>query len=197
MVPSGDPSLKFGEMCLPRSYARHLTKRERMTNINRSWLMLLMANGQITHIINITNVKRVCRHKDTQLEIGQVVERYLRDGDRIIINRQPTLHRQSMMGCHIKLGEEFTIMLHMCYTSPMNCDFDGDENNAWDPQDVDVEAEVDMLMNVTNNLMSSEKKPTMGPVMNTVVGSYLMTALDLPESWSHASSYELHGKKRP
>ena len=174
----------FGEIRLPKSYARHLTKRERVTNINRSWLMALMSKGQITHIIDhITGVRRICRHRDTQLEIGQVVERYLRDGDRIIINRQPTLHCQSMMGYRVKLGEEFTIALHMCYTSPMNCDFDGDENNAWDPQDVDVEAEVEMLVNVTNNLMSGENnKPTMGLVMNAVVGSYLMTALDLPLS---------------
>ena len=112
------------------------------------------------HIIDpITGVRRVCLCKDIQLEVSQVVERYLRDGDRIIVNRQPTLHRQSMMGYHVKLGDEFTIALHMCYTSPMNCDFNGDENNAWDPQDVDVEAEIEMLMNVTNNLMSRQRCP--------------------------------------
>ena len=107
------------------------------------------------------------------------MERHLQNGDRIVANRQPTLHRQSMMSYEVVLGPELTIGIHISNTTPMNCDFDGDEGNVWNPQDFEVEAEADILMNVKNNIMSSEaNRPIMGLVMNSISGAYLMTRSD-------------------
>src|SRR5438045_1423340 len=58
----------------------------------------------------------------------------------------------------------------------MNCDFDGDENNAWSPRDFEVEAETELLINVKANLMSPEQnRPNMGLVMNSISSAYLLT----------------------
>lgn len=177
-VAGPDPSLKFGQIRLPMAWASVLTKNIRVTSYNINKLTELMDAGHITHITS--HVDGLRRYYDpskvTRLNIGDRVDRWLQNGDRIIDNRQPTLHRQSMMAYEVVLGHQLTIGLHLSYTTPKNCDFDGDENNAWDPQDFEVEAEAEILLNVKNNVMSSEQnKPSMGLVMNSILGSYLLT----------------------
>ena len=180
-VAGPDPSLRFGQIRIPESWAPVLTKKVTVTNFNIHNLTALLEAG---HIIHITS-KRTGLRKfydprfRYRLQPGDVVERWLQNGDRVVINRQPTLHRQSMMAYEVVLGYQWTIGLHLSYTPPMNCDFDGDENNAWNPQDFEVEAEVDILLNVKNNIMSAEQnRPIMGLVMNSVSGAYLLSKSD-------------------
>lgn len=179
-VAGPDPSLKFGEIRIPKLWAPILTKPVKVTKFNIAHLTNLLAEGRITHIKKSIGIRRaVDPDKQYILQIGDVVNRWLENGDRVVINRQPTLHKESMMAYTVVLGDEETIGLHLSYTTPMNCDFDGDENNMWDPQDVEVEAEADILISVKENLMSAEQnKPTMGLVMNSVSGAYLLTEPD-------------------
>lgn len=177
-VSGPGPILKFGEIGIPRSWASTLTKNVKVTSFNRAHLTELLAQGQITHITQKSNGLRRFYNKQRPFpfRIGDTVERFLEDGDRIVVNRQPTLHRQSIMGYNVKLTDNLTINLHLSYTTPMNNDFDGDENNAWNPQDFEVEAEVDTLLQVKENIMSSEKNmPSMGLVMNSITGAYLIS----------------------
>ena len=177
-VAGPDPSLRYGQVRLPESWAPILTKKITVTQFNIHNLTALLEAGKITHITSKrTGLRKYYdpkyRHR---LQIGDKVERWLQNGDRVVINRQPTLHRQSMMSYEVVLGYQLTIGLHLSYTSPMNCDFDGDENNAWSPQDFEVEAEAEILLNVKNNIMSSEQnRPIMGLVMNSISGAYLLT----------------------
>lgn len=177
-VAGPDSSLKFGQIRIPQAWASVLTKKIRVTDFNIRALTNLLEAGRITHLTpKKTGLRRsYTKGSKFRLQIGDTVDRWLQDGDRIVINRQPTLHRQSMMAYEVVLAPFLTIGLHLSYTSPMNCDFDGDENNAWNPQDFEVEAEVDTLMNVTRNVMSSEQnKPIMGWVMNSISGAYLLS----------------------
>lgn len=177
-VAGPDSSLKFGQISLPESWASSLTKRVKVTHFNRDSLEKLLQEDKITHIILAkSGLKKFYNSKSGyKLQIGDSVERHLQTGDRVVVNRQPTLHRQSMMGYEVILKNIFTIGLHLSYTSPMNCDFDGDENNTWSPRDFEVEAETEILLNVKNNIMSSEQnRPIMGLVMNSITGSYLLT----------------------
>lgn len=180
-VAGPDPSLEFGQIRIPSIWAPVLTKKIKVTQFNIHNLTALLMDGKIRHITaKKTGLRKFYdpRFKYT-LHIGDIVERWLQNGDRIVANRQPTLHRQSMMAYEVVLGYQYTIGLHLSYTSPMNCDFDGDENNVWNPQDFEVEAEADILMNVINNVMSSEQnKPIMGLVMNSISGAYLLTKPD-------------------
>lgn len=155
-----------------------LTKPEKVTSFNIHNLTALLEAGKITHITPIrTGLRKFYDPRfKYRLQIGDKVERWLQNGDRVVVNRQPTLHRQSMMSYEVVLGYQLTIGLHLSYTSPMNCDFDGDENNGWSPQDFEVEAEAELILNVKENIMSSEQnRPIMGLVMNSISGAYLLT----------------------
>ena len=180
-VAGPDPSLKFGQIRIPKVWAHILTKRISVTAFNIDYLQKLFDDKQIEHIISEkTGLREFFGDRpDHKLKIGDKVERYLQNGDRVIINRQPTLHRQSMMAYEVVLGDEYTIGLHLSYTTPMNCDFDGDENNVWLPRDFEVEAESEILLNVKSNIMSSEQnRPIMGLVMNSISSAFLMTRAD-------------------
>lgn len=177
-VSGPDASLKFGQVRIPKAWAPILIKSVRVTEYNIHYLQALLAAGKITHITPRGTYLRKAFDSaiKCQLQIGDVVDRHLQNGDRIVINRQPTLHRQSMMAYEVVLGNELTIGLHLSYTTPMNNDFDGDENNAWNPQDFEVEAESEILLNVINNMMSQEQnRPIMGLVMNSITGIYLLS----------------------
>ena len=184
-VAGPDSSLKFGQIRIPRVWAPILTKRITVTSFNKDYLTKLLSNEdfskrRITHITrkNTGLIKKVA-NKKYNLKIGDIVNRWLENGDRITVNRQPTLQKQSMMTYEVVLGKELTIGLHLSYTTPMNADFDGDEINAWDPQDFEVEAESEIIMNVKNNLMSvGQNRPSMGLVMNSVTASYLISKLN-------------------
>jgi DNA-directed RNA polymerase beta' subunit/DNA-directed RNA polymerase subunit K/omega len=177
-VAGPDASLKFGQIRIPRVWARVLTKSETVTSFNIIRLQLLADGGQVTYITpKKTGLRRICdtNHR-YKLRIGDKVDRWLDNGDRVIINRQPTLHRQSMMAYEVVLGHQLTIGLHLSYTTPMNCDFDGDENNVWNLRDFESEAEAQELMDVRKNIMSSEQnRPIMGLVMNSITAAYLLT----------------------
>ena len=81
-----------------------------------------------------------------------------------------------MMGYRLVEDRKDTIGLHMSYTTPLNCDFDGDENNLFNIQGSQAIAEVRILMNVVENIMSWEQnKPIMGLIMNTCTGAYKMS----------------------
>ena len=179
-VAGPDATLEFGEVRIPKVWAPILTKPVKVTRGNIDYLTDLLSQGKITHIKKSVGMQRSVDPKQQYtLRVGDIVNRWLQNGDRVVINRQPTLHKESMMSYKVVLGNEYTIGLHLSYTSPMNCDFDGDENNMWAPQDIEVESEAEMLLNVTENLMSAEQnKPTMGLVMNSVSGAYLLTVPD-------------------
>lgn len=180
-VAGPDACLRYGQIRIPEVWAPILTKKIRVTDFNIHNLTALLEAGKITHITQkSTGLRRYYNPKFRQrLRVGDQVDRWLQNGDRIVVNRQPTLHRQSIMSYEVVLGKPLTIGLHLSYTSPMNCDFDGDENNAWDPQDFEVEAECELILNVQNNVMSThQNKPIMGLVMNSVSGAYLLTTPD-------------------
>jgi DNA-directed RNA polymerase II subunit RPB1 len=175
-VAGPDPSLKFGELSIPMFWDKEITKRVSVNATNIDYLKELAQRGRITNVWvkSTREYKRWSVDMNYVLKIGDVVNRWLETGDRIFVNRQPTLHKVSMMGYHVVLKDQHTIGLHLSYTTPMNCDFDGDENNLWNPRDFEVEAEVEYLINVKQNIMSPEQnKPTMGLVMNAVTTFYL------------------------
>jgi DNA-directed RNA polymerase II subunit RPB1 len=177
-VAGPDPSLRYGQIGIPRAWAPVLTKKAKVTKVNIHNLTALLEASRITHITSKrTGLRKYYDPKYRyRLQIGDIVERWLQDGDWVVNNRQPTLHRQSVMAYEVVLRDQLTIGLHLSYTTPMNCDFDGDENNIWSPQDFEVEAEAEILMNVKENIMSSEQnRPIMGLVMNSITGVFLLS----------------------
>lgn len=91
------------------------------------------------------DLRFVKKSSDTHLEFGYKVERHLQDGDVVIFNRQPSLHKMSMMGHRIKIMPYSTFRLNLSVTTPYNADFDGDEMNMHVPQTFETRAEVRIL----------------------------------------------------
>ena len=108
------------------------------------------------------------------LEDGDIVHRHMMDGDPVLFNRQPTLHRMSMM-CHIVkiLYQGDTFRMNVGDTKPYNADFDGDEMNLHMPQDEEAEIELKNLAAVKYQIISpANNKSIVGIFQDSLLGSY-------------------------
>lgn len=82
------------------------------------------------------------------------MERHLQDNDYVIFNRQPSLHKMSMMGHRIKVLDFQTFRLNLSVTTPYNADFDGDEMNMHVPQSMETKAEIKEIMAVPRQIVA-------------------------------------------
>lgn len=130
----------------------------------------LFRNGEA--VVNIQHNTR----RPVEIRIGDVVERKLRDGDVLLLNRQPTLHRGSMIAQRVRIRPGKTIRLNLAITSSFNADFDGDEMNLHCPASVETEAELRELSSVHQNLISNQSsKANIIIVQDALLGAFLMT----------------------
>lgn len=114
--------------------------------------------------------------KRVELKVGDVVERKLKDGDVLFLNRQPTLHRGSMIAQKVRIRPGKTIRLNLAITSSFNADFDGDEMNLHCPASCETEAELRLLSSVQQNLISNQSsKANIVIVQDSLLGNFLMT----------------------
>ncbi|PBP25951.1 DNA-directed RNA polymerase 2 largest subunit, partial [Diplocarpon rosae] len=187
-VITGDPNLSLDEVGVPRSIARTLTYPETVTPYNIGKLHDLVQNGPNEHpgakyVIRSDGSRIDLRHHKKagaiSLEYGWKVERHIVDGDFIIFNRQPSLHKESMMGHRVRVMPYSTFRLNLSVTSPYNADFDGDEMNLHVPQTEETRAEVMNLCMVPLNIVSPQRNgPLMGIVQDTLAGVYKMCRRD-------------------
>lgn len=110
------------------------------------------------------------------IEIGDVVSRYITNGDVVLLNRQPTLHVGSIVALTVKLHSDFTIKIPLGITPRINADFDGDELNIHVPQTDEAIEELKNVAHVTKNMVSpSTQTPYTMIVQDGLLGLYLMT----------------------
>ena len=113
---------------------------------------------------------------NNKLEYGDIVHRHLIDDDICLFNRQPSLHRMSMMAHKIKVMPNKTFKLNISVTEPYNADFDGDEMNMHVPQSIMCREELKRIALVSNNIISPGKsRPIVIIVQDTIIGAYLFT----------------------
>jgi DNA-directed RNA polymerase II subunit RPB1 len=122
---------------------------------------------------------RFCNASDLHLNYGYKVERHIQNGDYIVFNRQPSLHKMSMMGHRIRIMPYSTFRLNLSVTTPYNADFDGDEMNMHVAQTIETRAEIAELMMVPKCIVSPQANaPVIGLVQDTLLGSKLLTRRD-------------------
>jgi len=113
------------------------------------------------------------------IEIGFVVERQLMNGDIVLFNRQPSLHRMSMMAHEVRVMPFKTFRLNLSVCPPYNADFDGDEMNLHVLQSEEARAEARILMKVQEHILSPRfGGPIIGGIHDHITGLFLMTYLD-------------------
>ncbi|CAJ2654112.1 unnamed protein product [Trifolium pratense] len=104
---------------------------------------------------------------------GKIVYRHLKDGDVVLVNRQPTLHKPSIMAHVVRvLKGEKTVRMHYANCSTYNADFDGDEINVHFPQDEISRAEAYNIVNANNQYM----KPTSGEPLRALIQDHIVSA---------------------
>lgn len=186
-VISPDPNLGIDEVGVPIEIAKHLTYPEVVTEWNLELMKQLVKNGPSNHpgalYIVRPDGKRVRlefvsdREKIAEsLQPGFIVERHLMDGDIVIFNRQPSLHRMSMMAHRVKVLPYKTFRLHLAVCPPYNADFDGDEMNLHVPQTEEAVTEAKILMQVQTQILSPRYGgPIIGAIRDFITGAYLLT----------------------
>jgi DNA-directed RNA polymerase subunit A' len=185
-VISPDPMLKLNEVGVPDMVALKLTIPERVTEWNIHYLKKFVENGPdkypgANYIIRPDGKKKKITDetKEASLEEiqpGYIVERHLMDGDIAIFNRQPSLHRMSMMCHRVKVLPGKTLRLNPAVCHPYNADFDGDEMNLHIPQTEEARAEAEILLEVQNQLISLRYGLSIiGCVQDAISGNYLLT----------------------
>jgi DNA-directed RNA polymerase III subunit RPC1 len=113
------------------------------------------------------------------LRIGDIVERHMIDDDVVLFNRQPSLHKVSIMAHRAKILQWKTFRFNTCVCAPYNADFDGDEMNMHLPQTEEARTEAALLMGVTNNLITPRNgEPLVAANQDFVSGSYMLTQQD-------------------
>ena len=170
-VLSGDPALGINEIGVPRSVAEKLTVNVRMNDLN------INSARRARYVVKRDGSRydlKVC--PNILVEVGDVIERSLENGDLVAVNRQPTLHRGSIIGCYIRIFECSTFRLNYSTMITLNADTDGDEINMHVPQDLASRAELEELMLASTNIVSSQASaPLVGCTQDSLLGCNLLS----------------------
>ncbi len=188
-VISPDSFLRFDQVGVPTKVATEITYPEYVTDINIDRLKSLVKNFNsypgANYVITPDGIKKKITENTVdnivdELKPGYIVERHLMDGDTILFNRQPSLHRLSIMGHKVKVLPYNTLGINPASTLPYNADFDGDEMNVHVLQNEEALAEVDMIMNITHNIVSPRHGlPLIGAAQDYISGCAMLTSKDM------------------
>ena len=181
-VITGDDTLGMHEVGIPISVAEKLTIPIKVTAYNKSSIQSLLVDpkSRVKFVIR-PNGSRVdlsfVNRNNINLEVGWSVERSLVDGDIVLFNRQPSLHKMSIMAHEVRILPYSTFRMNLSCTTPYNADFDGDEMNVHVPQTLQSQAEARNIMAVKYQMVSPQSnRPVMSVIQDTMAGSYLLSA---------------------
>lgn len=225
-----EPTLRLGQIAVPREIAANLTIPEIVNPLNKHWLQTLIYQGKANFVIRKGGIMRfnlnyalatrgtellyndmvvrgnkrvtfvgqdhfelqvgdvIIRNgrefpatfpikKNFEIFDGDVVERQLGDGDFVLLNRQPTLHRGSMMAKQVVIKDCKTFRFNLASTKSFNADFDGDEMNVHVPQSLEARVELELLSATKHNLMTAQgSKPNIQIVQDSLLAVFRMTS---------------------
>ena len=185
-VISPDPNISINEVGVPEMIAKEVTVPAYVNDWNIDEIRTYVENGPNVHpganymISESGNRRKI--NEDTKeyilenLKPGDIVERHLKDGDMVLFNRQPSLHRMSMMAHEVRVLPYKTFRLNLCVCPPYNADFDGDEMNMHVFQTDESRAEAKSLMRVQEHILSPRfGGPIIGAIHDHISGAYLLT----------------------
>ncbi|HEC72226.1 MAG TPA: DNA-directed RNA polymerase subunit A' [Thermoplasmatales archaeon] len=198
-VISPDPNLSINEIGVPIEVAKELTVPIKVTPHNIEWCKQLIKQKikasenseeyipSVNYIIRdmegmkqrIKVTEKNAEEVAEKLEVGSTIERQLTDGDICLFNRQPSLHRMSMMAHRVKVVPHKTFRFNLSVCPPYNADFDGDEMNLHILQGEEAQAEAEILMKVQENILSPRfGGAIIGGIHDHISGCFLLTHLD-------------------
>ena len=185
-VISPDPNISINEVGVPEMIAKEVTVPAYVNEWNMDEMRKYIENGSDVHpganYVIRTDGRKIRVYDETKeailekLEPGYIIERHLKDGDMVLFNRQPSLHRMSMMAHEVRVLPYKTFRLNLCVCPPYNADFDGDEMNMHVFQTDESRAEAKSLMRVQEHILSPRfGGPIIGAIHDHISGAYLLT----------------------
>jgi DNA-directed RNA polymerase II subunit RPB1 len=192
-VITPDANIDLDELGVPEEIAMNLTFPETVSAYNRERLLGYVRNGPekypgaksiyIKQDKNTFSLRYV--NPDTvNLHEGDIVHRHLIDGDIVLFNRQPSLHKASMMSHRVRVLPYSTFRLNVSATRPYNADFDGDEMNMHVPQSIAAATELRYIASVLRNIISPRTNaPIIQLFQDTMTGAYRISqpGVSVPE----------------
>ena len=193
-VITSDPYIDIDQVGIPKKIAMELTIPEEVTPYNKAYLTELVKNGSDIYPGANFVIKTLYRDgkaetqkivlkyrkKAIKLNLGDIVERHCIDNDYVLFNRQPTLHKPSMMGHRIQIIDNdnintFRVNVSVC--KPYNADFDGDEMNIFLAQSIQARNELKRIANVQLQIIGcKDSNPIIGCQQDALSGAYMLTA---------------------
>ncbi len=184
-VISPNPDIEIDEVGVPEAISRELTVTVNVTERNLEVMREIVRRGKRHPGVNYVRRSDGRKVKVTEsnfetlaeeLDIGWKVERHLNDGDIVLFNRQPSLHRLSIMAHYVKVMPGRTFRLNPAVCPPYNADFDGDEMNMHVLQTEEARAEAKILMAVQRNIISPRfGRPIIGNIHDYITGLFILT----------------------
>ena len=188
-VITPDPNIELDQLGVPIKIAMNLTYPEKVNDYNKHRLNDLLQNGSdvwpgIKNIIKKSTGIKISvlenNKDDIILENGDIVNRHLIDNDYVLFNRQPSLHKMSMMAHRVKVMKGNTFRLNISVTPPYNADFDGDEMNMHVPQSISAVSELINIASVYYQIVSPRSnKPIITLVQDTLLGLNKLTSSEV------------------
>lgn len=173
-VIGAEPTLRIDQVAVPKKIANLLTREEIVYSLNIEYLSKLLKEGKISTVSRGGRIFNV-----DNLQVGDIVNRYLVDGDYVLINRQPTLHKGSMIAFKTVISESSTICFNLSNAKTFNADFDGDEMNIHVPQKYNEVAELEELSSIRNHILSERNgSANIVLVQDNILSLYLMSIED-------------------
>ena len=188
-----DPNLSVEEVGMPVHVAKVLSYPERVNSRNIATLRERVKRGASKYpgansiqSKGLTRSMKALEHnqplRDTlaqDLGIGDIVDRHIIDGDIVLFNRQPSLHKLSILCHRVRVHPGRTFRLNESVCNPYNADFDGDEMNIHVPQTEEARTEAIQLMGVKTNLVTPKNgAPIIAPIQDFITTSYLLSQKD-------------------
>ncbi len=199
-VISPDPSIEMNEVGIPYEIAKVVTVAETVNDLNMEKIKKMIEKAEEYPGANYVIRPDGKRKKITpelkgeiisELTPGYKVERHLYDGDIVLFNRHPSLHKGSLMAHYVKVLPGRTFRLHPAVASPYNADFDGDEMNIHSPQNEEARAEAKVLLDVKQNLISPKNSTNqIGCISDSITGGYLLGLRDFTREEANQLLYK-------
>jgi DNA-directed RNA polymerase II subunit RPB1 len=192
-VITPDANIELDELGVPEEIAINLTFPEIVSPYNRDRLLGYIKNGPDKHpgaksvylkADDRTVSLRYVNPDTIDIREGDVVHRHLIHGDIVLFNRQPSLHKASMMAHRVVVLPYSTFRLNVSATRPYNADFDGDEMNMHVPQSIASATELRYIASVLRNIVSPRtNSPIIQLFQDTMTGAYRISQpnVNVPE----------------
>ncbi len=189
-VISPNPYISINDVGVPIEIAKILTIPTNVNDWNIEEMKQMVLNGPFRHpganyIIRNDRRRIDLRYVKNRkiiadmLAPGFTIERHLNDGDLVLFNRQPSLHRMSIMAHEVKIMTGRTFRLNLTVCPPYNADFDGDEMNLHVPQSEEARTEAELLLKVQNHILSPRfGGPILGGIQDFISSVFQFTSKD-------------------